>query len=149
MKFGAEGKITHWWDWTPVPRREIDPEVSPLVLASRTPQLRIYRRTRWLGQYNWQGLKDLYLTLFVLRKVVVLEPEWYQGYWRLMIAGNRFQDENQYEIFDQVDVLVRGRVKTLLDGRKMFLGHAEDGRFIPLKLVAITSRQHFPGIPFV
>jgi hypothetical protein len=81
--------------------------------------------------------------------VVVLEPEWYQGYWRLMIAGNRFQDENQYQIFDQVDVLVRGRVKTLLDGRKMFLGHAEDGRYIPLKLVAITSRQHFPGIPFV
>jgi hypothetical protein len=149
MMLGAAGKITHWWDWTPISRREVDCAVDPLVVTSRAPQQRIYKTSRWLGQYNWQGVKDLYKTLFVLQVVAVLEPEWYQGFWRLMISGNRFQDENQYKIYDQVDVLVRGKVKTLLDGTKAFLGQAEDGRYIPLKLVAITSREKYPNVPFV
>jgi hypothetical protein len=149
MKLGAAGKITHWWDWTPVPRSEVDPAVRPLVIASQMPQQRVYKQSRWLGQYNWDGLKDLYKTLFVLQVVVILEPEWYQGYWRLMIAGNRYQDKNQYKIYDQVDVLVRGPVKTLLDGRKRFLGQAQDGRYIPVKLVAIANREQFPEVPFV
>jgi hypothetical protein len=146
MKLGATGKITHWWDWTPAPRIEIDPEIVPLVVASRAPQQRVYKKTRWLGQYNWQGLKDLYKTLFVLREVAVLEPEWYQGFWKLMIAGNSFQDERQYAFYDEVGLLVQGKVKTLLDGEKR---HAEDGRYIPLKLVAITTREQYPAVPFV
>ena len=81
--------------------------------------------------------------------MIVLEPEWYQGFWRLMIAGNRYQDENQYEIYDQVDVLVQGRAKTLLDGRKRFLGQTQDRRYIPVKLVAFATREQFPEVPFV
>ena len=37
MKLGAGGKITHWWDWEPVSRSEIDPEIRPLVVESRVP----------------------------------------------------------------------------------------------------------------
>ncbi len=149
MKLGAEGKITHWWDWSPVSRSEIDAAISPLVIASPTPQQRVYRTSGWLGQYNWDGVRDLYKTLFVLREVVVLEPDSYQGFWRLLISGNRYQDERQYEVYDKVDLLVRGRVKTLLDGRKQFLGQAEDGQYIALKLTEITSREQYPGMPFV
>ena len=149
MKLGADWKITHWWDWTPVPCRDIDPTVRPLVISSRTPQQRVYKKTRWLGQYNWEGVRDLYKTLFGLQTAVVLEPESYRGFWRLLIAGNRPQDEHQYEVYDQVDVLVRGRVKTLLDGRKRFLGQTDDGRYIPLRLVAIASRHRYPDVPFV
>jgi hypothetical protein len=149
MKLGAGGKITHWWDWAPVPRAEIDPAIPPLMVASSAPQQRIYRKTKRMGQYNLEGLRDLYKTLFVLQVVVVLEPESYEGYWRLLIAGNSFQDEKQYERWYRVDVLVIGKVKTLLDGRKLFLGQAEDGRYIALREVAITSRNQFPDVPFV
>jgi len=149
MKLGAAGKITHWWDWKPVSRFEIDPEIRPLVVASQTPQQRVYKTTRWLGQYNWEGIKDLFKTLFLLHVVAVLEPKSYEGFWRLLVAGNRYQDERQYELYYRVDVLVLGRVKTLLDGKKYFLGQAEDGRYIPLRLVAITSRDQYPDIPFV
>jgi hypothetical protein len=149
MKLAAAGKITHWWDWTPVPSRDIDPAVRPLVIASRAPQQRVYKKSKWLGQYNWTGLKDLYKTLFVLETVVVLEPETYRGFWRLLISGNRRQDKHQYDAYDRVDVLVRGKVKTLLDGKKRFLGQAGDGTYIPLKLVAVASREQYPDIPFV
>ena len=149
MKLGAAGKITHWWDWTPVPRSEVDAGVRPLVVASQIPQQRVYKITKWLGQYNWEGVKDLYKTLFVLQIVVVLEPESYRGFWRLLISGNRYQDKMQYAFYDRVDLLVRGRVKTLLDGKKYFLGQVEDGRYIPLKLVETTSRDQYPDIPFV
>ena len=98
---------------------------------------------------NSVGLKDLHQTLFVLQTVVVVEPEWYQGFWRLMVAGNRYQDAQQYAGYDRVDVLVRGRVKTLLDGKKLLLGQAQDGKCIPLKLVAIANRESFPDVPFV
>ena len=40
MRFAAAGKITHWWDWTPIPRREIDPEIEPLAVESYRPQQR-------------------------------------------------------------------------------------------------------------
>jgi hypothetical protein len=149
MKLGAKGKITHWWDWSPVLRLEIDPSVRPLIVASESPQQRVYRISRRLGQYNWEGVKDLYKTLFVLQVVVVLEPESYKGFWRLLIAGNRFQDEMQYQIYDRVDLLVRGKVKTLLDGRKLFLGQAEDGTYIPLRLFETTTRDRYPDLPFV
>jgi len=149
MKIGAEGKITHWWDWTPVPRSEIDTEIAPLVVESKTPQQRVYKITKWLGQYNWEGARDLYKTLFVLQVVVVLEPDEYQGFWRLLISGNRYQDKMQYEIYDRVDVLVQGKVKTLLDGKKYFLGQTEGGIYLALKLVATTTRDQYPDIPFV
>ena len=149
MKLGAAGKITHWWDWSPVSRLDIDPEVPPLVVASQTPQQRVYKTTRWLGQYNWEGVRDLYKTLFVLQIVAVLEPESYQGFWRLLVAGNRYRDELQYEFYDRVDLLVLGKVKTLLDGEKRFLGQTETGGNISLTLVAITSRDQYPDIPFV
>jgi len=149
MKLGAAGKITHWWDWTPVPRSEVGTEIRPLFVASQAPQQRVYKITKWLGQYNWEGVKDLYKTLFVLQIVVVLEPESYPGFWRLLISGNRYQDETQYDLYDRVDLLVLGRVKTLLDGKKYVLGQVEDGRYIPLKVVEITSRDQYPDIPFV
>jgi len=85
----------------------------------------------------------------VLQEVVVLEPESYQGFWRLLIAGNRYQNEKQYDFYDRVDLLIQGRVKTLIDGRKWFLGQTEDGICIPLTLVAQTSRERYPDIPFV
>jgi hypothetical protein len=149
MKLGAAGKITHWWDWTPVPQLEVDAEIPPLLVASQIPQQRVYKITKWLKQYNLEGVKDLYKTLFVLQVVVVLEPESYEGFWRLLISGNRYQDEMQYTVYDQVDLLVRGKVKTLLDGKKYFLGQTEDGRYIPLKLVETTTRDQYPDIPFV
>jgi hypothetical protein len=149
MKLGASGKITHWWDWEPVPRSEIDPEIPPLIVVSCTPQQRVYKTTEWLGKYNWEGVKDVYKTLFVLHEVVVLEPESYQGFWRLLVAGNRYRDEKQYDIYERVNLLIQGGVKTLLDGRKWFLGQTEDGGCIPLKLVAQTSRDQYPDIPFV
>ena len=149
MKLGAAGKITHWWDWTPVPRSEVGAEIRPLFVASKAPQQRVYKTTKWLGQYNWEGVKDLYKTLFVLQIVVVLEPESYPGFWRLLISGNRYQDKTQYDFYDQVDLLVLGRVKTLLDGKKYFLGQTEDGRYIPLTLVETTTRDQYPDIPFV
>ena len=149
MKLGAGGKITHWWDWEPVSRSEIDPEIRPLLIKSATPQQRVYRITKWLGQYNLEGIRDLRKTLFVLRMVVVLEPESYSGFWRLLISGNRYQDEKQYELYDRVDLLVLGKVKTLLDGKKWFLGQAEDGKYIALKKVAITTRDQYPDMPFV
>ena len=149
MKFGAGGKITHWWDWEPVSRSEIDPRVSPLLVDSGAPQQRIYKISKWLGQYNLDGVRDLYKTLFVLQMVVVLEPESYPGFWRLLISGNRYQDEKQYELYDRVDLLVLGKVKTLLDGKKWFLGQAEDGQYIALKRVAITTRDQYPDMPFV
>ncbi len=46
-------------------------------------------------------------------------------------------------------MLVLGKVKTLLDGKKLFLGQDEDGKYIALKKVAITSRDQFPDVPFV
>jgi hypothetical protein len=149
MKLGATGKITHWWDWKPVLRSHVDPNVRPLIVASQMPQQRVYKTSILFGRYNLEGLKDLYKTLFVLQVVVVLEPESYDGFWRLLVAGNRYQGKNQYALYDQVDLLVRGRLKTLLDGRKYFVGQAEDGTYIPLKLVEITTRDQYPDIPFV
>ena len=149
MKLGAEGKITHWWDWEPVSRSEIDPEIRPLLVESGTPQQRVYKISKWLGQYNLEGIRDVHKTLFSLQVVVVLEPELRRGYWRLLISGNRYQDEKQYELYDRVDLLVLGKVKTLLDGKKWFLGQAEDGKYVALRQVEITTRDQYPDMPFV
>lgn len=149
MELGASGKLTHWWDWEPVPLSAINPEIPPLIVSSSIPQQRVYRTTELLGRYNWEGVRDLYKTLFTLQEVAVLEPESYRGFWRLLIAGNRYQDEKQYDLYVRVDLLIRGRVKTLLDGRKLFLGQAEDGRYIPLRLVVQTSRDRYKDLPFV
>lgn len=149
MNFVAEGKDTHWWDWEQIPKSQIPIHIKKLSVVSNLPQQRTYKISKFSGKYNFEGLRDLYKTLLILQTVVVLEPQNYKGYWSLVVSGNSFQDKNQFNIYNKVNLLFKGKVKTLLDGKKLFLGVTQEGEYIPVKLVEVTSRKNHKNMVFV
>ena len=144
MVLVATGKDSHWWDWEDLALEAIDPDVPRVRVRTTHRQLRRYRRLPILGKYNLDGLRDLYLTLRVLPEVAVLEPVGHSGSWSLVIQGNYGAAQAALCQF-----LHRGRIKTLLDGDKAFVGLTADGRFVPLCLVERCHRSAHPEMLFV
>jgi hypothetical protein len=135
----ATGKDAHWWDWTLLENKEVDKKVKQVHIKSDFPQMRQYKKLPLLGRYNPLGVKDLYITLRVLKEVAVLEPKNFKGDWSLVIRG--YYPEKKYI---RSNFIQRGRVKVLIDGKKSFLGITKKGKYIPLKLVEKCPREkHF------
>jgi len=142
MILSATGKDSHWWDWEEL--KEVDTKINQLCVGTRHPQKRKYKNSPLLGKYNLQGLTDLYITLRTLDEVAVLEPVNFKEEWSLVIRGNYGTSE-----YIMCKFLHKGRVKTLLDGNKHFLGITKNGKYIPVKLVERCSRQKHKKILFV
>jgi len=144
MELVASGKDSHWWDWKEIDSRDIDISVKQVCVKTKFPQKRKYKSSRIFGNLNFSGIKDLYITLRVLKKTAVIQPLNYEGYWSLVIKGD--YDGEKYNV---CRFLQKGKVKCLLDGEKYFLGITEKGDYIPLMLVEICDRSDHGDLLFV
>ena len=88
MELVSGGKDSHWWDWEFYKLGADSEKIKMVIVNSKQPQMRKYKRSKFLGMYNPSGLEDLFITLFILREVAVLRPKEYVGEWSLVIKGN-------------------------------------------------------------
>jgi hypothetical protein len=140
MEVLAGGKDSHWWDWS---LYSDGAKISPsklLKVSGGTKKLRKYRRVQVFGQYNLSGLKDLLITLFVLRQVVVLKPKNYKGEWSLIIKGDFGFGSTEAKQYIISNFLSKGSVKSLLDGTKEYVGVSQEGKYLELVIQSIESR---------
>ncbi|MEP7103405.1 MAG: hypothetical protein ABI721_01700 [Candidatus Dojkabacteria bacterium] len=146
MELIATGKDSHWWDYEFIDIKNID--VKALIIDTGKPQKRLFKKSKLFGQYNLSGIHDLYLTLRVLNELAVVEPVNYGGEWSLVIKGqHKFEDNDETLI--ACKFTTKGKVQTLLDGKRSYYGLTKDNKFIEIKLVEICDRNKHKDILFV
>ena len=148
MNVISDGKDSHWWDWKKIEIIETKLNFRLLKLTSDFPQKRTYKTVPLLGQYNLSGLKDLYITLRVLRETYIIKPKNYSGKWSLIVGKHSYADKNKFE-YMVTNFLHQGAIKYLVDGETIFLGLDKGDNYIALELIKTCTRKENKELLFL
>jgi hypothetical protein len=135
MEVFADSKVSHWYDWQPISKSQINPDTTALTLKSKANQY---------GEYdNVLSYKNLVRSLGGVKEAAIIEPTDYSGFWSLVFC-NKMDD-----ICSKGNIMQSGKVKILLDGENSLWGLDSNGNFIELKLDKLTDRTQDKDVLFI
>ncbi len=131
--FGYQ-KVSHWYDWKDVSEAEIPKIIQPLSIFASSD----YRK---LDEKN--PIRNTLASLGKVTESAIVEPVNYSGKWSIVFCT---QDRG---LCQESNILVKGRVKILVDGNGELWGKSQQNEIIQLRIVGYITRDRYKSVVHV